>query len=236
MTGASRPRPTSTLLVSCCTSCLTGLRPREFRATGRSALAQDAIPSPVTAPSEAVRRSTSQEATCDGAHESPVTATTSNVADRRTFDPTASRRSRPHCPDRAARGTRAPLRVGRSAGRGDRAVPRWARRARPTRHSELPGPEVRRPAPPRGHGGCRVRLLRCGLRRRRDVAGTSARRAESRRRARARQSGTGRAGSRRLVRDHRIQPSDRTAIGCLFASSSRAPRTGPSHNCAVLLW
>ena len=62
---------------------LTGLRPREFCATGRSALAQDAIPSPVTAPSEAVRRSTSQGATRDGAHESPATETTSNVADRR---------------------------------------------------------------------------------------------------------------------------------------------------------
>ena len=40
---------------------LTGLRPREFGATDRSSHAQDAIPSPVIAPSEAVRRSTVPE-------------------------------------------------------------------------------------------------------------------------------------------------------------------------------
>ncbi len=56
---------------------LTGLRPRELA----PAYVRDAIS--VTAPSEAVRRSTSQGATRDGAHESTATETTSNVADRR---------------------------------------------------------------------------------------------------------------------------------------------------------
>ena len=141
-----------------------------------------------------------------------------------------SRRPRSHRPQRAARRTRAAVRVGGTAGRGDRAIPDRADRARPARHGWLPGAQVRGAASPGGHGRRRRDVVHRRVRARRDTTSTSTCRAEPRCQNRTRQGGAGGAGSRRLVRDHQSSRPPRWRSD----DGSRVPcRGGGSRSCAV---
>ena len=62
---------------------LTGLRPCELTGSTRSSHPQDLVPSPVIAPSEVVRRFTSNRSTLERTGESTATDVTWSVADRR---------------------------------------------------------------------------------------------------------------------------------------------------------
>jgi serine/threonine protein kinase/tetratricopeptide (TPR) repeat protein len=62
---------------------LTGLRPRELTGSTRSSHQQDLVPSPVIAPSEVVRRFTSNRSPLERTRESTDTDVTWSVADRR---------------------------------------------------------------------------------------------------------------------------------------------------------
>ncbi len=134
-----------------------GRQARAFSTIGAVAARTMAMSSPITPPSEAVRRLSCPRATSERADEPGAGFARSQVTDRRKL----ARRIRGDLDRIVLTALRdEPERRYASAGQlggGDRTVPRRARRARPARHASLSCAQVRGPEPPRGHRGGGVR-------------------------------------------------------------------------------
>ena len=209
---------------------LTGLRPRELTGSTRSSHPQDLVPSPVIAPSEVVRRFTSNRSTLERTRESTATDVTWSVADRRRL----FRRIRGDLDRIVLNALREePERRYASAGQLGEEIERFLAGRAVLAQPDTVGYRARKFV---GRNRLAVTaaavFISCivAFGARRDSAGTSTCRAEPRRQARARQSGAGGAGSRRLVRDHQSsRPPRRRSDDC-----SRVPdRRGGPRSCAV---
>ena len=210
---------------------LTGLRPCELSGTGRSSHPQDPVPSPVTAPSEVVRRFTSNGSTRERTGESTATDTTWSVADRRRL----FRRIRGDLDRIVLNALREePERRYASAGQLGEEIERFLAGRAVLAQPDTVGYRARKFV-----GGHRLAVTAAAVfiscMAAFGVVATCRHKHSPSRAASPVSSATKRnrsCGFSSTCSRPRIQRSDRAAIGCQFASSYAAPRTGPSRNCA----